>query len=139
VPDPIAYASVADFEAYVEGWETDDEDALRRCLHRASRDIDRYVGPGWSVEPNGLRFGDVAEDNPKALEPHQVEALVNATCAQAEYRIAMGEDWFVQDQYKQSNGPDFATTGKLGRVGPKAREELQYSGLPRATGGKLLR
>jgi hypothetical protein len=138
VPDPAAYATVADFEDYVEGWATDDEDVLKRTLHRASRDVDRFVGPCWSMESNGLRFGDLTE-NPKKLSDEQRAALVAATCAQAEYRIEKGEDWFVHDQYKQTNGPDFATVGRLNRFGPKAREELRYSGLSRAQGGRLVR
>lgn len=137
MPDPVAYATVEDFEAYVEGWETGDPEVLKRLLHRASLDVDRYVGPAWSVEDNGLRFGDPAGANPKKLSSAQVEALTRATCAAAEYRLAMGEEWFVTDQHESVGGPDFSTVGRLSRTGPKMREELRYSGLKRAVGGRL--
>jgi hypothetical protein len=133
-----AYATTKDFEDYVEGWETEDAGTLERVLERASRDVDRYVGAAWPVESNGMRFGDLGE-NPKKLTADQIESLTRATCAQAEYRIEKGEDWFVHDQYKSANGPDFATVGKLSRYGPKMRDELKYTGLNRAVGGKLVR
>lgn len=133
-----AYATPEDFERYVEGWKTEDKAALERTLHRASKDVDRQVGFGWSTESNGLKFGE-PEDNPKKLPDRQLEALRDATCAQAEYRIEKGEDWFVHGQYKSTSGPDFGTQGKLPRFGPKAREELQNSGLKRAVGGPLVR
>lgn len=133
-----SYATVDDFEDYVEGWVTSDEEALQRMLERASRDVDRYIGAAWSVEDNGLRFGKL-EDNPKAIDQYQIEALTRATCAQAEYRIEMGPDFFVKDQHKSVGGPDFSTQGKLSRYGPKMREEVQASGLQRATGGRLVR
>jgi hypothetical protein len=137
VADSIAYATVEDFEGYVEGWETTDKAALERALHRASRDVDLYVGFSYSIESNGLRFGDL-EENPKGLDAGDLQALRNATCAQAEYRIEKGEEWFVHDQHESVSGPDFSTKGKLSRYGPKMREELRYSGIRRAVGGRLI-
>lgn len=139
MPDPpVAYATADEFAEYVEGWETDDEEALLRALNRASLDVDRFVGFAWSVQSNGLRFGDL-EDNPQDLDEGELAALKRATCAQAEYRIEKGEEFFVHDQYESVGGPDFGTKGKLSRFGPKAREELRYSGLKRAVGGRLIR
>lgn len=132
-----AYASVEDFENYVEGWETDDQAALERILERASRDVDRFVGAQYRMQDNGYRFGDLTV-NPQALTQGQIDAVKRSTCAQAEYRITKGEEWFVEDQYEAVSGPDFATKGKLPRFGPKAREELRNSGIVKATGGRLL-
>jgi hypothetical protein len=137
VPE-AAYATVADFEAYAEGWVTTDEEALEQALHKASIDVDRYVGPTWVVEANGLRFGDVVADNPKQLTSAQLEALNRATCAQAEYRIEKGPDFFIHGQHETTSGPDFSTKGRLPRFGPKAKEELRFSGLNRALGGRLV-
>lgn len=131
------YATVEDFEAYVEGWVTKDEEALERALHKASIDIDRYVGPTWAKQANGLRFGVLAE-NPQRLTDSQLGDLVRATCAQAEYRIEKGEDFFIHGQHEVTSGPDFSTKGRLPRFSPKAKEELRFSGLNRALGGRLV-
>lgn len=133
-----AYATVAEFEGYVEDWVTGDEEALKKALHKASTDVDRWVGPSWKVQTNGLRLGDVDGDNEQGLSQGQVEALKRATCAQAEYRIEMGPDFFIRAQHDQTSGPDFSTKGKLPFFGPKAQIELRYSGLNRAVGGRLV-
>lgn len=140
--DAIAYATRADLNAYIPGGVialgvADTDIAVNTYLEAASRDIDRYAGVDWSVEPNGLRFGKLSE-NPKGLEPSQLAALKFACCAQAEYRIVKGPDWFINDQFEQISGPDFSTRGKQGRFGPKMREELQQSGLRQLGGGKLV-
>lgn len=137
MPDPFAYVTPEEFAEYVEGWETDDEAALQRTLNRASYDVDRFVGFAWTVQANGFRFGDLTE-NPQGLDVGELTALRRATCAQAEYRIEKGEEFFVHDQHESTSGPDFSTKGKLTRFGPKAREELRYSGLRRAAGGRLI-
>jgi hypothetical protein len=91
-----SYATVANFEAYVEGWVTDSEPALDRYLARASRDIDRIVGV-WPYLSSGTYAGlkfNPAETDPEAagyLAPHQKTAVVNATCAQAYYRIQLDQ------------------------------------------------
>jgi hypothetical protein len=64
-----------------------------------------------------------------AIEPFQVDALKRATCAQAEYRDQMGEDFYIRAQYQSVSGPEFHTTGALPLIGPKARRELNGSGL----------
>lgn len=63
------------------------------------------------------------------INENQLVALSNATCAQVEYRNAMGEAFFVRAQYDQVRGPDFTTTGKLPFLGPKTKRELTQSGL----------
>jgi hypothetical protein len=122
------YANRTDFEAYVEGWVTDNSSALDRLLERAERQIDQYVGP-YGIQANGLKFGAPKTTNELGLSDGQVEALKRATCAQAEYRWYMGDEFFARDQHSSTSGPDFSTTGSLSRIGPKAREELLGSGL----------
>jgi len=63
------------------------------------------------------------------LQPSQRYQLTRATCAQAEYRDRMGEDFFIKAQYQQVTGPEFTTQGKLPIIGPKVRRELNGSGL----------
>lgn len=68
--------------------------------------------------------------NPTAdLNENQVMFLANGTSAQVEYRMAMGEPFFIRGQYDSVRGPDFTTQGKLPRLGPKVRVELAQSGL----------
>ena len=64
-----------------------------------------------------------------AIQPFQVDALKRATCAQAEYRDQMGEDFYIRAQYASVTGPEFQTTGQLPLIGPKVRRELNGSGL----------
>lgn len=137
----MAYATKDELDTFIVGgvisinaFISDDE--VTAVLADASRDIDRYVGPAWAFEDDGSRFGDLSV-NAKDLEPAAVIALRRATCAQAEYRLAMGPDFFRQDQYETANGPDFSTTGTVGRIGVRAREELRWSGLVQAVGGQL--
>lgn len=117
-----SYAVAADFASYVEGWQTDDSAALSRLLDRAERDIDTLLGDYTRNPATGLKL------DPAALTTHQAYALRRATCAQAEYRFMMGEDFFVQDQFQFVSGPDFTRRGSLARIGPKVMGELANSG-----------
>lgn len=123
-----AYATTAEFESYVEGWVTDDEDALERLLDRASEDIDSIVGPYPIIES-----GDYAgrKLDPTTLVYSQGRALERATCAQAEYRFEMGEAFFTRPQYDSSSGPEFSASSVLSHVGPKVYREFAGSGLLR--------
>lgn len=115
------YATQADFEAYVEGWVTEDAAALERLLKRAEKDIDREIN---TVVPEGT-VPDPTTDLiilPIELDAWRKKSLSRAVCAQAEYRLAKGEDFFVE---KQMRVGEFATTSaKEPRLAPKAKEEL---------------
>jgi hypothetical protein len=123
------YAQASDLEAYVEGWVTDNPAAVDRLLERAERDID-YAAGAWPIaDPvNGLKFV------PGSLAAWQTKALVRATCAQAEYRFEMGEEFMVKAQHARVQGPDFAAWGRLPYIGPKALRELVSGGLLRGAG-----
>lgn len=123
------YATKADFLAYVEGATVTDDAVLNRLLVRAEEDVDAYLWNWGRLESNGRRFGHPKTTNEKALTPQQVTALTRITCARAEYRQIMGEDFFRRSQYSAVSGPDFSTQGQLDRVGPKVREEIARSGL----------
>ena len=125
----VTYCTQEDFEAYVEGWVTTDPDALKRLLQRAERDIDNAVGNWPRDETTGHKF------DPATLLGYQVDALSRATCAQAEYRNSMGDEFFVRAQHAAEQGPDFSTTGRLPYVGPKVWMELEGTGLLRLTTG----
>ena len=117
------YATQADFEAYSEGWTTTDPPALERILQRAERDVDRVVGyQGERPAAQALKFV------PGTLTTRERDALRDATCAQAEYRVKMGESFFRQGQHRSVSGPQFSTQGQLPRIGPKVWEELARFG-----------
>lgn len=116
------YATVSDFEDYSEGWVTTDAPALERILEKAERDVDRILGY-QGVRPDAQALKVVPAD----LAVRDRDALRDAVCAQAEYRIEMGERFFRQAQRQSVSGPQFSTTGTLPRIGPKVREELEGS------------
>lgn len=90
--------------------------------------VSNLTGSTPTVKVISFRGGGVRYDIWQ-LQPFQVLALRNATCAQAEYRDQMGEDFYVRAQWDAVHGPEFQTTGKLPIIGPKVHRELQGSGL----------
>jgi hypothetical protein len=140
-----AYATEANMLATIEGWTTDNLAALNRLLERASREVDRMVGP-WTVETNGLKFGDLATgSNPKGLEQVQRDALARATCHQAYHMLTLDELDAVDPRASSVSGPDFSVSYREGAVAavpseapspsPKARDELRGFGLIIGTAG----
>lgn len=118
------YATRADFEAYVEGWTTDNAQALDRLLERAEQDIDNLAATLPTVDDTTSHKFDVPN-----MTARDLDVLKRATCAQAEFRNAMGEPFFSRPQYDQVTGPDFATTGRLPWIGPKVYRELAGANL----------
>lgn len=130
----MSYATLADARAYspVTAAITDD-DELQPELDQAERDIDRILRLRTARNlVTGLRIDTVAELAAGTLEQWQVDALTLAVCAQVEYRLSMGADFFIRAQHRRVSGPDFTTEGELPYIGPKAIRELQGSGLARS-------
>lgn len=125
------YITQAEFEAYAD-WQTGTEADLLKVLQRAERDIDGIVGP-WPYQSNGMRFGEPKTTNTAGLDANQKAALTRAVAAQAEYRLEMGEEFFVRAQRARSKGPDFEVEGELPYIGPKVWHELTGSGLLKVT------
>lgn len=115
------YAVIADVRGYtILAAGVSDQD-LQTVLERAERDVDgELVEPyTWSrVESTGLKY------DPVALEMWRAAALNRATCAQTEYRLSMGEEFFVRAQHTTERGPDFSVSGQLPYIGPKVYREL---------------
>lgn len=118
------YATVGDYEAYDPAWVTTNPDDLDAIIAQAERDIDSLFG-GWTVESNGLKFGDPSGANPKNLTAGQRVALANAVCAQTQYRILMGPEFFVTPEYESVSGPHFSVTGSRPKIGPQVWRELR--------------
>jgi hypothetical protein len=117
------YADVQDYEDYVEGWETTDEDGLNRLLYRAQMDVNTLL-TGPADHTTGLRVDPATE-----LTVHQANALARAVCAQAEYRNRMGESFFRENEPSSITGPDFSRSGRFGKIGDKVYAELRDGGL----------
>lgn len=119
------YATVEDFKEYTDipAEMLPDDDTIQKVLNRAELDVDRYIA-GTVDETSGLRV------DPESLPVWQLQYLVNATCAQAEYRLIVGEDFFIQGSNDEViQGPDFTISGTRRRFGIKAAQELRASGL----------
>src|SRR3712207_477511 len=105
------YATTDDLDAYAE-IDITDPAFVGRVIDRAERDLDQRVLGPWPVDAaTGLKFGQPrhagAPTNPQGLTTLQIDALKRATCAQAEYRIEMGERFFSRPQRERTKGPDF--------------------------------
>lgn len=125
-----AYATVADMEANVAGWVTDDPDALDALLERASQAIDGQLG----ARPV-ITTGDFAgfKVDPGELEPWRAAALALATCQQAAYMNAVGPDAEVRGAATKTSGPHFSVERQAapggGRLGPAVPGLVNRTGL----------
>lgn len=116
------------FENYVDGWVTEDAAALDRLLERAEFDIDGLFPLNPVILTGtyaGRRF-----DPTTMLLPFEVEALSNASCAQALYRFTIGEEELAGTGPTKVSGPDFTVENPVGpdglrrRYGPNVGLEL---------------
>lgn len=114
------YATIAQLADYIGRAAPADAE---RILGFAERDVDRLIRLRGRRTAAGLKI------NPAALTSHQAGALSRATCAQAEYRIAKGPEFFIHAQHSRVSGPDFTTEGRLPYIGPKVYQELSGTGM----------
>ena len=122
------YATQADFEAYVEGWDTTDPAALERLLGRAERDVDGLLGYHPIIPATGRKL------DPATLKDWEREALARAVCAQAEHRHLVTEPALAgaspEPGLKRVKGPDFekeyavSVAKEAPYYGRKVRREL---------------
>jgi len=122
-----SYASRSDLTNYVVGgYGTYSDVEIDRVLALASKDVDRYAIPYARYKYSELQFYlDMdALVWRTDLTLTQIEGIRLATCAQAEYRLAKGEQFFVEQQPVDDGR-------KEPRFGPKAKEELRAVGFPR--------
>lgn len=130
-PEPLApvgaYASQDDLDAYLEDGLPSGYDSayLDRVLQLASQDIDLYSTAYSYGGDSPLKF--LSSISPvvweSALPQYSVDGIQEATCAQAEYRLAKGDQFFVEVQRPEGNTPAEP------RIGPKAIEALKRTGL----------
>jgi hypothetical protein len=120
------YASADDLRAYIEDDPlvvVPDDEAIERLLERAEHDVNRVcsVPLGFDLD---------------ALSEAQAAALSRATCAQAEFRLAMSEYELVgaDDNVSSVAGVVSFSTRPIPRVGVKCLEELAGHDLLRYSG-----
>lgn len=109
-----AYATRVQFEDAIEGWVTDDPDALDRLLERATTDIDQIMGARRQLTTGtyaGRKF------DPTILQTFEADALAAATIAQAYYRWQIDEARAARaatgaagGTRRSETGPDFSVT-----------------------------
>lgn len=129
-----AYATVTDFEGYVEGWVTDDAAALARELERATRDVDSVITAAGIIT-TGAYAGFKLD--PTVLAAWQRSALARAVCAQALHIIRTRAPTLEapQPRAKRIKGPDYevehadADVAGTGRYSPDLPRELAPLGL----------
>lgn len=97
---------------------------LDRLIERCERDVDRQVAPVTRDTATGLRVKPATD-----LAGWQAQALSRAVGAQVAYRVTMGDEFFLEDQFASVSGPEFSTRGQRARLAPEAREELLAAGL----------
>lgn len=118
------YASIADLVAYTDGLDmpvenSDEWNRITKIIDRAERQIDGVIM--WGGDPDAANHRRVRVDE---LTEWDRQCLRLATCAQAEYRMLMGESFFQGGQYSRVEGPDFNTYGAMPVIGPRVWEEL---------------
>lgn len=124
------YATADDLRDYTgkSAQDLPDEAALA-VIRKSEADLDSLAVVGRPVdEDTGRRF------DPDTLSVNEARALRDAVCAQAEYRLLMGDEFFIRPQHAEVSGPEFSTKGKLGRIGAQTITELRAApGLIRMT------
>lgn len=105
------------------------DESLALPIRKAQEDIDAACG-AWTVyEDTGLKF---ASDDLE-LDDITLRLLSDATCAQVEYRLTVGEDFLVREQYESQAGPGYSTSGQLRKVTSRAYNKLSQGGFLRLT------
>lgn len=97
-----------------------------RLLELAEQDLDQEAFPVLEIDEETGRKVLVPD-----LDPQPQGALQRAVCAQAIYRIEMGDEHFTRAQRQRVTGRGFSKEGKLPIVGPQAMRELAAGDLLR--------
>lgn len=145
-------ATNEDLEAYMRGLVVDDPVAMNQLIVQCEYEIDAILGlwirnPATGRKINVSNVIPVAPISPfpgelfapfqRGVTVYQRSALRRAVCAQVEYHLKMGEDFFIKPRYQSVSGPQFSYTRGAGEtpdlISPKARQHLDGTGLIRQT------
>ncbi|GAA4600329.1 hypothetical protein GCM10023194_81360 [Planotetraspora phitsanulokensis] len=118
----MTYATAADYTDYT-GQQVQPEDIERR-LARASERVDELlISSVYQVDDAGM-----------PIEPDVIEAMKKATCAQAAWTLAVGDEYGVASAFEQvSIGSVRLQRGKSGG-GPPARYASDASAILQRAG-----
>lgn len=131
----LFYATPDDVRAYLDVTEDQlSDDLLKRPIQRAQKDIDAACG-GWATfSDTGLKFATENETYLPVLTDQEELHLREATCAQVEYRMTVGDEFMVKEQHETQSGPGYSTSGQLRKVCGAAYTALGQAGLLRLHG-----
>lgn len=147
IGDPTDIANgVISLASTIPGLVVDDAATLNMIIVEAELEIDSIIG-FWIRDPFTGRKVNLTNVIPEApispfpgelFAPYQrgvtlwqKAALQRAVCAQVEYHLTMGEEFFRKPQYEQVSGPKFSRQGKQPYIAPKARQHLAQMGVVR--------
>lgn len=118
----LHYAQISDLEEYAPETTSLTDSEKASALQKAERDIDWYSGFGGAPnDVTGLRFDPITGITNIPTQ----RALTRATCAQAQYRLYMGDAFFTdQVQYREVGGDARTATTRPKVVGPQAKLEF---------------
>lgn len=134
---PYSYASRSDLDTYLEdGLPAGYTDLyLDKVLAKASADVDFYSTAIYVEYTNHLKFAPIAtptlEWDEDVTTPMRA-AIIEATCAQAEYRLAKGDQFFVEAHVggtRRSAEGLRVNVSSEPRFAPKAVEALRRGGM----------
>lgn len=122
------YCTPTDLRDYgvLEGGSDDD---LETIIARAEMDLDQRAFTTWPRDPDPTK----RKFDPAGLDDVERDEVKRACCAQAEYRIEMGQEHFVRAQRYRVSRRGSSTEGKLPIIGPQVWAELRNSTLLRQT------
>lgn len=118
----MAHATEAQLTAWLSGGELAAPTGAKAAhlLARASSHIDRYVLSGYPTDEAGL-----------PTEPEVSDALRDATCAQVEQWLSVGEDNDIDgyDHHTSVGAGGVNVAKRPARLAPRARDILRDAGL----------
>lgn len=118
------YATLAEWRAYPENRAPTSDAEAQSILDAAERDVEMGalgpVGRRWLA--TGLKY------DPATMAAWKADALMRAVCAQANYRVLQGPDFFEEAQY-DSVSAKVSVQGRLPMIAPRVRMELLNTGL----------
>lgn len=137
-----------DLEAFVQGLVVDDATAMNNLIVKCEWEIDAILGARIRNPATGRKIdvskvvpvapispfpGELFAPFQRGINVYQRSALRRAVCAQVEYHLKMGEDFFTRQPYKKVSGPQFSYEREEGegvkRISPVARQHLDGTGL----------
>jgi hypothetical protein len=129
----LYYTSADDLRSYLGLTEDQlSDEACAQPILRAQRDIDTAAGRWMPYDDTGLKFASATMNVP--LTNAEAAALSLATCAQVEYRLTVGDDFMIREQYATQSGPGYGTSGTLKKVCGGAYSALHPYGFLKLTG-----